>query len=147
MVGVVALGAACRALSELGMDAVAEHERVLGARLRDGLDSVPRLERLELWPGETVDRVGVAAFALEGYRHPHLPAVLRAEHAIGVRHGCFCAHPLITHLLGITARRSTGSAPSSRPADDRRCPAQCGPASASGPPPRTSTCSSARSGR
>jgi selenocysteine lyase/cysteine desulfurase len=27
--------------------------------------------------------------------------VLSAEHAIGVRHGCFCAHPLMTHLLGV----------------------------------------------
>jgi len=27
--------------------------------------------------------------------------VLSAEHAIGVRHGCFCAHPLITRLLGL----------------------------------------------
>ena len=36
-----------------------------------------------------------------GYRHPLLAAILSAEHAIGVRHGCFCAHPLITRLLGI----------------------------------------------
>ena len=53
-----------------------------------------------LWP-DTADRVGVATFNLDGYRHPLLAAILSAEHAIGVRHGCFCAHPLITRLLGI----------------------------------------------
>src|SRR5262249_42403674 len=47
------------------------------------------------------DRVGVATFNLDGYRHPLLAAILSAEHAIGVRHGCFCAHPLMTRLLGV----------------------------------------------
>ena len=47
VVGVVALGAACRALGALGMDAVAEHERTLADRLRRGLASVagPRAAR------------------------------------------------------------------------------------------------------
>jgi len=102
VVGVVALGAACRALGALGMDAVGQHERLLAARLRTGLHEVPGLEMLTLWLGEDVDRVGVAAFMLAGYRDPHLAAILSAEHAVGVRHGCFCAHPLMTHLLGVT---------------------------------------------
>ena len=101
VVGVVALGAACRALRALGMTAVAEHERTLAGRLRRGLAAVAGLEQLTLWPGDDVDRVGVASFALPGYRHPLLAAILSAEHAIGVRHGCFCAHPLMTRLLGI----------------------------------------------
>ena len=33
--------------------------------------------------------------------HPLVAAVLSAEHAIGVRHGCFCAHLLIARLLGV----------------------------------------------
>jgi selenocysteine lyase/cysteine desulfurase len=102
VVGVVALGAACRKLRALGMDAVAAHERVLAQRLRNGLASVPGLATLALWGGSDVDRVGVASFNLDGYRHPLLAAVLSAEHAIGVRHGCFCAHPLITRLLNVT---------------------------------------------
>ena len=64
------------------------------------MPGVPGLRRLTLWGGD-VDRVGVATFNLEGYRHPLLAAILSAEHAIGVRHGCFCAHPLMTRLLGI----------------------------------------------
>src|SRR5215207_7441107 len=101
VVGVVALGAACRSLRALGMDAVAEHERALAERLRQGLAEVPGLAQLALWRGDAVDRVGVATFNLDGYRHPLVAAILSAEHAIGVRHGCFCAHPLIARLLAI----------------------------------------------
>jgi selenocysteine lyase/cysteine desulfurase len=101
VIGAVALAAACRSLLTLGMDAVAEHEQVLAQRLRNGLAEVPGLELLALWEGAGVDRVGVATFNLDGYRHPLLAAILSAEHAIGVRHGCFCAHPLMARLLGI----------------------------------------------
>jgi len=104
VVGVVALAAACRSLLALGMDAVAAHERSLAVRLWTALANVPGLELLTLWPRGTVDRVGVATFNLAGYRDPLLAAVLSAEHAIGVRHGCFCAHPLMTHLLGVPDR-------------------------------------------
>jgi selenocysteine lyase/cysteine desulfurase len=100
VVGVVALAAACRALLDLGMDAVAAHEQALAERLWSALPGVPGLRRLMLWPDDA-DRVGVATFDVEGYRHPLLAAILSAEHAIAVRHGCFCAHPLMTRLLGV----------------------------------------------
>jgi selenocysteine lyase/cysteine desulfurase len=100
VVGAVALAAACRQLMTLGMDAVAIHEQALAQRLRNGLAEVPGLDLLALWEGAGVDRVGVAAFNLDGYRHPLLASILSAEYAIGVRHGCFCAHPLMTRLLG-----------------------------------------------
>ena len=100
VVGAVALAAACRALLDVGMDSVAAREQALATYLWSGLSTVPGLRRLTLWP-EDVERVGLATFNLDGYRHPLLAAILSAEHAIGVRHGCFCAHLLITRLLGI----------------------------------------------
>src|SRR5215210_3598958 len=99
VVGVVALAAACRRLQRLGMETIAAHERGLAERLRDGLRAVPGLRTLRLWP--TAERVGVATFTLEGHPAPLLAAILSCEHAIGVRHGCFCAHPLMTRLLDI----------------------------------------------
>ena len=51
--------------------------------------------------GDGVERVGHATFELAHVRHPLLAAILSAEHAIGTRHGCFCAHPLIARLLGL----------------------------------------------
>ena len=35
--------------------------------------------------------------------HFLVAAVLSAEHGIAVRNGCFCAHPYLMHLLGLTA--------------------------------------------
>ena len=101
VVGVVALAAACRRLREYGMEAVAAHEQTLARRLRYALEDVPGLRVLRLWPS-TAARVGLATFTLAGQPHARLAAVLSAEHAIGVRHGCFCAHPLISELLGLT---------------------------------------------
>jgi selenocysteine lyase/cysteine desulfurase len=106
-VGVVALAAACRALMTLGMDAVAAHERSLALRMWTGLARVPGLEMLTQWAPGSVDRVGVATFNLARHRDPLLAAVLSAEHAIGVRHGCFCAHPLMTHLLSVPDAAAT----------------------------------------
>ena len=101
VLGVVALAAACRALRAVGMDAVAEHERRLATRLWSGLLDVPGLRTLRLWP-DAADRVGVAAFTVEGWRDEELAAALSDRYAIGVRHGCFCAHPLMTRLLGVS---------------------------------------------
>jgi selenocysteine lyase/cysteine desulfurase len=121
VVGVVALGAACDALMQIGMDAVARHERVLAQRLWTGLDELPLVEQLRTWPAD-VDRVGVATFNLAGYRHPLLACVLAAEHAIGVRNGCFCAHPLITHLLGISPQEAESIRADVAAGDRRRMP-------------------------
>jgi selenocysteine lyase/cysteine desulfurase len=102
VIGVVALAAACRALMSAGMDVLADHERRLAARLWSRLSTVPGLRLLSLWPSAP-DRVGVATFTLEGHRDHALAERLSADHAIGVRHGCFCAHPLMTRLLDIPA--------------------------------------------
>ena len=100
MIGAVAFAAACDTLEQLGMDAVADRERALCARLHAGLDGIPGLTRLALWPVHG-DRVGVASFTLKGFKAEDLATRLSDEYAIGVRHGCFCAHPLITRLLQV----------------------------------------------
>jgi len=100
VLGVVALAAACRALRNIGMQTVAEHERRLATRLWSGLLTVPGVHTLRLWP-DAADRVGVAAFTVDGWRDAELAAALSDRYGIGVRHGCFCAHPLMTRLLGV----------------------------------------------
>jgi selenocysteine lyase/cysteine desulfurase len=103
VIGAIALGVACTTLSTVGMERIAEHERELLARAEAGLSSLPRLQRLRLWHDPTADRLGVVTFTVEGMHHALVAGALSAEHAVGVRHGCFCAHPYITHLLGIDA--------------------------------------------
>jgi selenocysteine lyase/cysteine desulfurase len=48
------------------------------------------------------DRLPVAAFVLAGIPHGTVAARLAAEYGIGVRSGCFCAHPYLTRLFGLT---------------------------------------------
>ena len=119
---------------------IAEAERALFARLLDGLGNVPGLETLTLWPEGSVDRVGVVAFNLAPYRDPLLAAVLSAEHAIGVRNGCFCAQPLIVRLLGIPGERRRANRPRAACRScARRSREPCGRASASAARAPTST--------
>src|SRR5262249_26846541 len=47
------------------------------------------------------ERLGVIPFNLRGLPHFLIAAVLGYEFGIGVRNGCFCAHPYILHLLGL----------------------------------------------
>ena len=103
VIGAIALGVAASTLSAVGMERIAEHERDLLARVDAGLSALPQVQRLRLWDDPAVDRLGVVTFTVEGMHHALVAAALSAEHAIGVRHGCFCAHPYITHLLGIDA--------------------------------------------
>lgn len=103
VVGAVALAVACRALEAAGMPFVAEREAALAHELVEGLRAIPGVELYTLWdPAEP--RIGVVTFNLAGYHHGLLATVLSAEHGIGVRHGCFCAHPLVLHLLRVDAR-------------------------------------------
>jgi selenocysteine lyase/cysteine desulfurase len=97
VIGAVALAAACEALD---MPEVERNERTLATRLHDGLSTIDGITTYQLWPDHE-DRVGVASFNLAGYRHCELAQKLSDEFAIGVRHGCFCAHPLLTRLMDV----------------------------------------------
>lgn len=101
VVGAVAMAAAAQVLMEVGMETIAAHEREL---------LVYALERLRALPGLTLygeadparaaaEKVGVIPFNLAGISHFKLAAILGYEGGIGVRSGCFCAHPYVVHLL------------------------------------------------
>ena len=47
-------------------------------------------------------RLGVIPFNLRGLPHEQVAALLADEHGIGLRNGCFCAHPYVAHLLGLS---------------------------------------------
>jgi len=103
VVGAVALHAATVALSAIGWDVVAAHERELAARLHRGLaalDGVRLLGPVGTGTPEA-DTLPVAAFTVEGMHHALVAARLSAEYGIAVRHGCFCAHPYVIRLLGM----------------------------------------------
>ncbi|MEU5160346.1 aminotransferase class V-fold PLP-dependent enzyme [Streptomyces sp. NPDC020875] len=99
VIGVYAIAAACRALTEAGFDGLVEREQSLVARVRAGLAEVPEVKVLSLF-GDDAPRVGVISFVVEGWNSSHFAAALSAEYGIGVRDGLFCAHPLVRTLLG-----------------------------------------------
>jgi selenocysteine lyase/cysteine desulfurase len=104
--GAVAIAAAVRALQDAGWDAIQAHEEELLERLLSGLDAIDGVKTYTLWDGGH-DRVGVVTFGAEGRDPALLAAALSAEHAIGVRDGAFCAHPLMEHFGGGNAIRAS----------------------------------------
>ncbi|WP_280151838.1 aminotransferase class V-fold PLP-dependent enzyme [Piscinibacter sp. XHJ-5] len=103
VVGAVAMAAAVQALQRIGMDAIARHEAELTAY---ALQRFSRIEGLTIYgdadPARAGERLGVITFNLEGLSHGHVAAVLSTEFGIGVRNGCFCAHPYLIALLGLS---------------------------------------------
>jgi selenocysteine lyase/cysteine desulfurase len=78
-----------------------EHDTRLHQRMRSGLAAIPGVS--VLGPGATEDTdLPLVTFAVTGVPHALVAARLSAEHAIGVRHGCFCAHPYLVRLLGLS---------------------------------------------
>ncbi|WNB87180.1 aminotransferase class V-fold PLP-dependent enzyme [Cellulomonas sp. ATA003] len=100
VLGAVALAAAATDVLDQGWDAVLAHEVALVSDLDRELASVPRLRRYGATG--TAARLPVAAFNLEGTPHALLATRLSVEFGIGVRSGCFCAHPYMGRLLGLT---------------------------------------------
>ena len=100
VVGAVALAVAARTLMEVGMEAVAAHEEHLIAYTLERLRDVPGIRIFgETVPARAAEKVGVIPFNLDGVSHFLAAAILGYEGGIGVRSGCFCAHPYVVHLL------------------------------------------------
>jgi selenocysteine lyase/cysteine desulfurase len=100
VMGAVALHAAMHELRTIGWDDVIAHEHDLARRLRSGLAALPRVRLLG--PGLDEPTLAVGTFVVEEMPHALVAARLSAEFAIGVRHGCFCAHPYLLRLLDLS---------------------------------------------
>lgn len=101
--GAVALAAATMVLGQLGPDRIRAHEGALTASLATRLARIPgvTVHGPPVRGRGSVDRVGVVPFTIRGVDHHLIASILASEHGIGVRSGCFCAHPYIAHLLGL----------------------------------------------
>jgi selenocysteine lyase/cysteine desulfurase len=100
VIGAVAMGVACDALAKVGMDRIAAEEDELLAHARERLGDIPGFLHYRVWEADH-PRVGLLTFNLRGVPYDLLAAVLSAEYGIGIRHGCFCAHPLMVRLLRV----------------------------------------------
>ncbi len=103
VIGAVALATSLQRLTEIGMDALAAHEAELTGYAFRKLANIPGVRVFgSADPARVADRLGVIAFQMDGQPHARLAAILSFEAAIGVRNGCYCAHPYVLRLLGIS---------------------------------------------
>jgi selenocysteine lyase/cysteine desulfurase len=106
-VGAIALAAAIHQIQEVGMDVIAGHEAELTVYALERLKEVPGLRIYGSSVSQEADqRLGVIPMLVEDKTHFLIAAVLGYEFGIGVRSGCFCAHPYILHLLHLTRDES-----------------------------------------
>ncbi len=102
VLGAVAVAKAMQELQRIGFDNIAAHEAQLTAHAINQLNGVHRMQIYGDTNFATVgERSGVIPFTMRKTSHYLVAAALGYEHSVGVRNGCFCAHPYVTRLLGI----------------------------------------------
>ena len=99
MAQAVGLGAALNYLSNIGMDAIAEHERSLTGYALDKLLHIPGLRIVG--PQDNVDRGAALSFTIKDI-HPHDVGQYVDSQGIAVRTGHHCAWPL-TKIMNVPA--------------------------------------------
>jgi cysteine desulfurase/selenocysteine lyase len=114
--GLAGLAAGARWVMERGIEAIAEHERAMAARLAGAIAGSGRI-RIVAAPedgpgsGRVVGRTGLVAFTIDGYAPQEVAAILDQSFGIGVRAGLHCA-PYIHRRRGLfpggTVRASAG---------------------------------------
>jgi len=120
VLGALALAAAIRELQRIGWESIIAHDAALARELRAGLAAIPGVRLLG--PGLDTPTLPVTSFVVEGVSHALVAARLSAEFAIGVRHGCFCAHPYLVRLLGLNHAELAGFRAAARHHDRRSLP-------------------------
>jgi cysteine desulfurase/selenocysteine lyase len=94
----VGLGAAVDYLTDVGLDAIAEHEHALAAYALERLAEVGGITSY----GPPADRrAGIVSFNVDGI-HPHDVAQVLDSEGIAIRAGHHCCQPLMTKL-GVAA--------------------------------------------
>jgi len=100
--GAIALGAALKYITGLGMDNIAAHENDLLAYATQNVGAIPGVQLI----GTASERVGVVSFVLDGV-HPHDLGTILDREGIAIRTGHHCAQPVMERFgIPATARAS-----------------------------------------
>ncbi|TFG95358.1 MAG: aminotransferase class V-fold PLP-dependent enzyme, partial [Calditrichales bacterium] len=101
--GAIALAKALKLIMQIGMDKIAEHEAELTRYALKELKKIPGLIFYGSVDEKDVhNRLGVISFNIKDMPHALVGAILNYEGGVGVRNGCFCAHPYVKCLLGVS---------------------------------------------
>lgn len=99
--GIVSIGLAAANLTR-NMPKLEAHEKELTHYLMEKLQKIGDGDVEIIGSTDPDKRVGVVSFIVKGVHHPIVTAFLNDHWNIAVRNGCFCAHPLITKMSGIS---------------------------------------------
>ena len=100
--GAIALGAALKYITGLGMENIAAHENDLLVYATEAVGAIPGVQLI----GTANERVGVVSFVLDGV-HPHDLGTILDREGIAIRTGHHCAQPVMERFgIPATARAS-----------------------------------------
>lgn len=100
--GVIGLGAALEYVTDVGMDAIANHEHQLLDYATSKLSSIPGLRLI----GTASEKAGVLSFVLNDI-HPHDIGTILDQEGIAIRTGHHCSQPVMDRFcIPATARAS-----------------------------------------
>jgi selenocysteine lyase/cysteine desulfurase len=115
------MGAAIDYLTEIGMEAIEEHEHALAAY---ALERLAELPGVHVFGPPAERRAGIVTFDVEGV-HPHDVAQILDWEGVAIRAGHHCCQPLLARL-GVAAHEPGELLPLHDPRGDR--PPRRGPA-------------------
>jgi selenocysteine lyase/cysteine desulfurase len=101
VVGAIALAKAITMLQQVGMRNISQHETDLLEYAYERLKNIPKIKLFGPL-NNMKNKVGVITFNIDGMHNALAAAIFGIEGAIGLRNGCFCAHPYVKRMLGIT---------------------------------------------
>lgn len=88
-------------MRNIGFNEIEKHEFELTDYLLEGLKSINNITIYGHKEADLNKRLGVVSFNIENISHTLLSTILSYEYGIGVRNGCFCAHPYVLKLLKV----------------------------------------------
>ena len=100
--GAIGLGAAVAFMTDLGLDAIAAHERDVLEYATEALDEMDGIRII----GTAREKAGILSFVVEGV-HPHDVGTIVDRHGVAIRAGHHCAMPLMRrYAVPATSRAS-----------------------------------------
>jgi selenocysteine lyase/cysteine desulfurase len=103
IIGVVALAKVILLINEIGFKSIIDHEAKLTSHALERLSKMPEVILYgDPDPEKAQTRLGVISLNIKDVDHALVAAILSYEGGIGVRNGCFCAHPYVKRLLGVS---------------------------------------------
>jgi cysteine desulfurase/selenocysteine lyase len=107
IIGAIALAASLQTIKKIGMENIKDHEKKLTTYILQKMQHIPNVDIYgSADPSVTENRLSVITFNIRNLPHALTAAILNYEGGIGVRNGCFCAHPYVKELLGIKENKA-----------------------------------------